>query len=124
VVAPRSLPDPVEASLGPNSCRPFRTVEGDRIDVLALRWAECAYPDDPGATAHLATLLRKLAVVLRAEPFWPLSARAIGAELVTAGGRGTADSTDAGDVEGLVVSGLRLLRRYVPEAFGLQGPEG
>lgn len=123
MVAPRSLPEPVESPREPAACRPFRTVEGDRIDSLAVRWAECAYNDDPGAAMHLATLLRKLAAVLRAEPFWPLSARAIGAELVTAGGCGVAEPGAAIDVEGLVVPSLRLLRREIPEAFGLQGPD-
>ncbi len=124
MVAPRSLPDPVEPPGVPAGCRPFRTAEGDRIDVLATRWAEIAYPGDPAAAAHLGTLLRKLAAVLRAEPFWPLSARAIGAELVTAGGRGTGGRTGAVDVEGVVVPSLRLLRREAPTAFGFTGMEG
>jgi diguanylate cyclase (GGDEF)-like protein/PAS domain S-box-containing protein len=124
VVAPRSLPDAVGSRRDPTACRPFRTVEGDRIDALAARWAACAYHDDRAAAAHLATLLRKLAGVLRAEPFFPLSARVIGAELVTAGGRGDPELTDAIDVSELVVPSLRLLRREVPLAFGLQGSEG
>ncbi|GAA5132609.1 putative bifunctional diguanylate cyclase/phosphodiesterase [Pseudonocardia adelaidensis] len=124
MVAPRSLPDPLASPRGPAAHRPLRTVEGDRIEALAVRWAACAHPDDPGAAAYLATLLRKLAAVLRAEPFWPLAARTIGAELVTAGGRGPTERIDAEDVEGLVVPTLRLLRRDVPDAFGLQGPEG
>ncbi|MHA6619548.1 putative bifunctional diguanylate cyclase/phosphodiesterase [Pseudonocardia sp. DLS-67] len=124
MVAPRSLPEPIGAPRDPTALRPLRTVEGDRIDLLAVRWAESAYPDDPGATAHLATLLRKLAAVLRAEPFWPLSARAIGAELVTEGGRRATERSGESDIEGLVVPSLRRLRRDVPEAFGLRGPEG
>jgi diguanylate cyclase (GGDEF)-like protein/PAS domain S-box-containing protein len=99
-------------------------VEGDRIDTLAALWAEHAFHDDPAAAAHLATLLRKLASVLRAEPFWPFSARAIGAELVTAGGRSVPEHTDAVDAEGVVAPSLRLLRRELPAAFGLQGAEG
>ncbi len=124
MVAPRSLPEPVEASRESTVCRPFRTTDGGRIDALAARWASCAYHDDLGVAAHLATLLRKLAAVLRAEPFWPLAARTIGAELATAGARGHADRDAGADVEGLVVPSLRLLRRDVPEAFGLQGPDG
>jgi diguanylate cyclase (GGDEF)-like protein/PAS domain S-box-containing protein len=124
VVAPRSLPEPVESSHGQAACLPVHTVEGDRIELLAMRWAGFAFPDDPGAAAHLATLLRKLASVLHAEPFWPLSARAIGAELVTAGGRSDSERSEAADVEGMVVASLRLLRRDAPEAFGLTGPAG
>jgi diguanylate cyclase (GGDEF)-like protein/PAS domain S-box-containing protein len=122
VVAPRSLREPVEAPREPSACRPLRTLEGDPIDLLAVRWAGFAYQDDPAVAAHLATLLRKLGAVLRAEPFWPLSARAIGAELVTAGGRVT-DPSAAADVEGLVVASLRLLRSDVQDAFGLHGPD-
>jgi len=124
VVAPRSLPEPVEPPQDPAVRRALRAAEVERIDALAARWASCAYQDDPGASAHLATLLRKLAAVLRAEPFWPLAARAIGAELVTAGGRGDAESIDTMDVEGLLVPSLRLLRREVPGTLGLQGPDG
>jgi diguanylate cyclase (GGDEF)-like protein/PAS domain S-box-containing protein len=124
VVAPRSLSDPVEAHRDPPACRPFRTPDGGRIDALAVRWAQLAYDGDPGAAAHLATLLRKLAAVLRAEPFWPLSARAIGADLVSAGGPGELALSAAADVEDVVVPSLRLLRRDAPEAFGLQDPDG
>jgi diguanylate cyclase (GGDEF)-like protein/PAS domain S-box-containing protein len=124
VVAPRSLPDPVEAHRDPPTCRPFRTPDGGRIDALAVRWAQLAYDGDPGVAAHLATLLRKLAAVLRAEPFWPLSARAIGADLVSAGGPGDLERGAAADVEDVVVPSLRLLRRDAPEAFGLQDPDG
>jgi diguanylate cyclase (GGDEF)-like protein/PAS domain S-box-containing protein len=123
VVAPRSLPETVEASPDATARRSLRSVEGDRVELLAARWAGITHPDDPGAAAHLATLLRMLAAVLRAEPFWPLAARAIGAELVSAGGRGAVEHPAAPDFEGLVVPSLRLLRRDVPDAFGLQGPD-
>jgi diguanylate cyclase (GGDEF)-like protein/PAS domain S-box-containing protein len=125
VVAPRSLPDPVGSHPDPATCRSFRSRDGDRIDTLAVRWAQLAYDGDPNAAAHLATLLRKLAAVLRAEPFWALSARAIGVELVTAGGRTEHDRpAHRLDVEDTVVPSLHLLRRCAPEAFGLQGAEG
>jgi diguanylate cyclase (GGDEF)-like protein/PAS domain S-box-containing protein len=124
VVAPRRLPDPLDVHSELAASRPFRTFDSGRIDGLAVRCAQLAYDGDPGAAAHLATLLRKLAAVLRAEPFWPLSARAIGVELVTAGGHADLDRDAATDIEDVVVPGLRLLRRDAPEAFGLQGPDG
>ena len=86
MVAPRSLPDSVEAHPELPACRPFRSPDGGRIDALADRWAQLAYDGDPGAAAYLATLLRKLAAVLRAEPYWPLSARAIGGARVPQSG--------------------------------------
>jgi diguanylate cyclase (GGDEF)-like protein/PAS domain S-box-containing protein len=124
MVAPRTLPDPVGSHPDPAACRPLCTVDGSRIDTLADRWAQLAYDGDPHAAPHLATLLRKLAAVLHAEPFWALSARAIGVELVTAGGRSELDPGTAEAVEDLVAPSLRLLRRDALEAFGLQGAEG
>jgi diguanylate cyclase (GGDEF)-like protein/PAS domain S-box-containing protein len=124
MVAPRTLPDPVGSHPDPAECRSLRTVDAGRIDALAARWAQLAYDDDPHAAPHLATLLRKLAAVLHAEPFWALSARAIGVELVTAGGRSALDPGTAEDVEDLVAPSLRLLRRDALKAFGLQGAEG
>jgi diguanylate cyclase (GGDEF)-like protein/PAS domain S-box-containing protein len=121
VVAPRSLPDPVGSHPAPAVCRPFPTADGGRIESLAVRWAQLAYDGDPGAAAHLATVLRKLAAVLRAEPFWPLSARALGVELVTAGARRDLDRGATANAEDVVVPSLRLLRRDAPAALGLQG---
>jgi diguanylate cyclase (GGDEF)-like protein/PAS domain S-box-containing protein len=124
VVAPRSLPDPVGGQRELAAYLPFRAMDGGRIDALAIRWAQLAYDGDPAATAQLATLLRKLAAVLRAEPFWPLSARAIGVDLVDAAERVELDGRAAADVEDVVVPSLRLLRRDAPDAFGLQSPDG
>jgi diguanylate cyclase (GGDEF)-like protein/PAS domain S-box-containing protein len=99
-------------------------VDGGRIDALAAQWAELAFEGDPPAAAHLATLLRKLAGVLRAEPFWPLAARGIGAELVGTAVAGEHDRRAASDVEDVVVPSLRLLREHALDAFGLPGPDG
>jgi diguanylate cyclase (GGDEF)-like protein/PAS domain S-box-containing protein len=93
------------------------------IDALAARWAQLTYEGVPQAGAYLATMLRRLAAVARAEPFWALAARPIGAELAFGG---TSDDVvvRGGDVADSVVSGLRILRRDAPGAFGLPGPDG
>ena len=121
MVAPRSLPGAVFAP--PNTDGRVRTPGPDAgIDGLAAEWARVAHDGDPRAAAHLATLLRRLATVLRAEPFWPLAAREIGVELLATVGYGRPHP--AHDPEDVVVPGLRLLRRAAPAALGVPGPEG
>ena len=117
MVAPRSLPD-LSSLRTKRRGRPAEAVDG-----LALRWAQLCNDGDPRASAYLATLLRKLAVVLTSEPFWPLAARPIGAELLLSLlGRVTEPpGQDAADV---VVSSLRLLRGEGANALGVPGPEG
>jgi diguanylate cyclase (GGDEF)-like protein/PAS domain S-box-containing protein len=123
VVAPRSLPASLDPEREPVARRVLPAGDGGRVDSLAVRWAQLAHEGDARAAAHLATLLRRLAATLRAEPFWPLSARSIGAELITTGMCGDADGH--GDaVEDVIVPSLRLLRRDAPAALGLQGPDG
>jgi diguanylate cyclase (GGDEF)-like protein/PAS domain S-box-containing protein len=114
VVAARSLPE--RSGAGADA----------RLADLAAHWAELAAGADPidgVAVARLATLLRRLATVLRAEPFWPLAVREIGADVLavltaTAGARGDADPADA------LPPTLGLLRREGPAALGAAGPEG
>jgi diguanylate cyclase (GGDEF)-like protein/PAS domain S-box-containing protein len=120
VVAPRSLPDATAPQFGPGA----RTDAYDRgrIDQLAARWAELGPADGPGVAAHLATLLRRLAATLRAEPFWPLAAREIGAELLSTGLCGAPDRPVY--VEDVVAPSLRLLRESAPAAIGVPGAEG
>ncbi len=123
MVAPRSLPASLDPEREPVARRVLPAGDGGRVDSLAVRWAQLAHEGDARAAAHLATLLRRLAATLRAEPFWPLSARSIGAELITTGMCGDADGH--GDaVEDVIVPSLRLLRRDAPAALGLQGPDG
>ena len=73
-----------------------------------------------GTRARLATILRRLACVLRAEPFAPDAAQELGVALVEAGLR-SAPSADAADVLG---TSLRLLRTAAPAALGVPGAEG
>ncbi|MGH3589378.1 MAG: hypothetical protein ACRDQ0_23955, partial [Pseudonocardia sp.] len=117
MVAPRSLPDPLAAVR-----RRFEADAGGRIDDLAIRWAQLIH-GDARVAAHLATLLRKLVATVHAEPFWPLSARGIGAELVTSGLCGHPDG-GLDQVEDDIVPSLRLLRLDAPAALGLEGRDG
>jgi PAS domain S-box-containing protein/diguanylate cyclase (GGDEF)-like protein len=119
VVAPRSLPEPVQVS----TSRVHHAISGDPVEELARRWAGLAHDGDPRAAAHLATLLRKLGATLRAEPFWPIAARTIGAELLATGMCGDPDRP-VHDPEHVVVPSMRLLRRDAPAALGMPGPEG
>jgi diguanylate cyclase (GGDEF)-like protein/PAS domain S-box-containing protein len=122
VVAPRSLPDAVGTFFEPTARADSPAYRG-RIERLAAQWAELGPPGDPAVAAHLATLLRKLGATLRAEPFWPLAAREIGAELLATGlcggpGRPTYRFDD------VIAPSLRLLRREAAAAIGMRGPEG
>jgi diguanylate cyclase (GGDEF)-like protein/PAS domain S-box-containing protein len=108
VVAPRS-PDPAECS-GP-------------VRDLALRWASLAPTGAPGALPdRLCTLLRRLAAVLAAEPYFARGARAVGADIPATGLCG--DPSDlpmtAADV---LPATLRLLREEIPPALGLRRPD-
>jgi diguanylate cyclase (GGDEF)-like protein/PAS domain S-box-containing protein len=129
MVAPRSLPDPLPFS----SALPFpRLAEeppgrsdpvADPVGVLASRWADLAPPSASHPADRLATTLRRLAAVLRAEPFRPAAARDIGAELLVTGLCGD-PARPCVDIDRVVLGTLRLLRRQAPAALGLTGPEG
>ncbi len=76
---------------------------------LAVRWSELAPDGDTALAARLATLLRRLSTTLAAEPFWPMAARDIGAELLNSGLCGQpADVAQA--AEEVLPASLRLLR--------------
>ena len=126
MVAPRvSLTEPAERRatgaagglVGPEAAA------RDRLTRLAVRWAALAPTGDPSMIGRLTTLLRRLATIVASEPYWPLAARDIGAELLASGlcGRPDAPSTDAEDV--LPIS-LGLLRKEGPGAFGVSGVDG
>jgi diguanylate cyclase (GGDEF)-like protein/PAS domain S-box-containing protein len=122
VVAPRSLPDAV-GTLFESTPRADSPAYRGRIERLAAQWAELGPPGDPGVAAHLATLLRKLAATLRAEPFWPLAAREIGAELLATGLCGGPGRPIYG-FDDVIAPSLRLLRGEAAAVIGMRGPEG
>ena len=82
-----------------------------------------AGPVAPGvgetAVEHrLATILRRLAGVLRAEPFQPSAARELGAALVESG---LCDDRPAADV---LADSLQVVRTDAPAALGVPGVDG
>ena len=123
MVAPRSLPGPPETPTPGPSARPPRASDRGRIEALAARWSQLIHDGDPGAAGHFATVLRQLAATVHAEPFWPLAARSVGAQLVPVGAcrRPSGLGDEFGDV---IVPSLRLLRRDAPAALGLDGRDG
>ncbi|WP_433557657.1 putative bifunctional diguanylate cyclase/phosphodiesterase [Pseudonocardia xinjiangensis] len=123
MVAPRSLPDAVDAEFDNDSCDEPPATERARIERLAARWAQLGPPDDPGVAPHLATLLRRLAAILRAEPFWPLAAREVGSELLSTGLCGAPGRPTYG-FDDIVPPSLRLLRREAADVIGVPGGEG
>ncbi|GAA3218737.1 cyclic Di-GMP phosphodiesterase RmdA [Pseudonocardia petroleophila] len=95
---------------------------GPALHRLAARWAEIAPVADPTLAARLATLLRRLATTLAAEPFWSMAARDIGADLLTSGLCGPpADVAQA--AEEVLPATLRLLRESGPAVLGSGGPD-
>ena len=124
--------------------RPHDAVDPNALQQLARRWGEAATPPQaptsavvgpqaptppagiraaptpavaPAAVEHrLATILRRLAGVLRAEPFHPSDARELGAALIEAG-------LSAAPADVLAVS-LPLLRDESPAVLGVPGIEG
>lgn len=88
------------------------------VEDLAERWAELAPSGGPDVAGRLATLLQRLGATLRAEPFWPMAARDIGADLLGSGLCGSsADVADA--AEEVLPASLRLLRHDGPGALGV-----
>jgi diguanylate cyclase (GGDEF)-like protein/PAS domain S-box-containing protein len=94
----------------------------DPIGRLATRWADLAPPSAVVPVDRLVTVLRRLAAVLRAEPFRPSAARDLGSELLATGlcGDPLLPFHGAGDV---LLGTLRLLRADGPAALGTTGPE-
>jgi diguanylate cyclase (GGDEF)-like protein/PAS domain S-box-containing protein len=119
VVAPRSLPEPERTR--PGVIPPQRA--GDRVDSidavvgLARRWAALGPVDDPDVVVRLTALLRRLGSTLRAEPFWPIAARAAGVDLLRSGFCGDPDAED------VLPMSLGLLRMEALAAFGMVGHE-
>jgi diguanylate cyclase (GGDEF)-like protein/PAS domain S-box-containing protein len=92
---------------------------------LAQRWAADVTPPlaRVAAVRRLATLLRRLAGVLRAEPFAATPARDIGTDLLAAGLY--PDPVDGAARGAALAASLRLLRAEgTAVALGVPGPEG
>ncbi|MDN5750108.1 MAG: sensor domain-containing diguanylate cyclase, partial [Pseudonocardia sp.] len=95
-------------------------VEGADLRHLASRWAAIAPDGDQGLAARLATVLRRLCTTVAAEPFWPMAARDIGADLLASGLCGTPDHV-ATAAEEVLPATLRLLRDEGLEVLGAGG---
>lgn len=107
MAAARSMAGSAGTSGGPESAA---------VEALAVRWAALAPSGGPALAARLATLLRRLGTTLAAEPFWPMSARDVGADLLDSGLCGRpCDVVDA--AEEVLPASLRLLREGGPRAF-------
>jgi diguanylate cyclase (GGDEF)-like protein len=127
VVAVRSLPEPSglpeACAAAPLQPRP-ECPDDDPVGHLAARWATLALASDPagaGLCGRLATLLHRLAGICRSEPFWPLRARTVGAELLQTGLCGDLSGPLA-PAEDVLPPSLALLREHGPAVFGLSGP--
>jgi diguanylate cyclase (GGDEF)-like protein/PAS domain S-box-containing protein len=140
-VAPRSLsgrvglpaggPGPAELDARvsggePVGVGPSRAAVGaDPVLRLATRWAQLAPTPDPRIAGRLATVLRKLAAIVRSDPFWPFAARGVGAELLDTGLWGPREEVGRhGLAENVIGPTLRLLRGEAPASLGAAGPEG
>ncbi|WP_345414946.1 bifunctional diguanylate cyclase/phosphodiesterase [Pseudonocardia xishanensis] len=93
---------------------------GPEVRSLADRWAELL-PNAAGAedAAILAGLLVRLRSALRTEPFWPLAARGIGADLAASGFCGDRVGIVGAAPEDVLPGTLRLLREVAPEVLDL-----
>ena len=104
--------------------RPHDAVDPAALQRLAQRWAQAApgnvaaRPAPAGVEHRLATILRRLAGVLRAEPFEPSAAQELGAALVESGLCGRPAVAD------VLAATLRLLRADAPAALGVPGVDG
>ncbi len=116
MVAARNLPD---AAVGAGA---RRSPVLDRLEALAVEWAAVGSAAEPATAGRLATLLRRLAATLRAEPFWAFAAREIGADILASGLCGPPNAPVA-DIEDVLAPSLGLLRRNAA-AFGLAGVDG
>lgn len=138
MVAPRSLTEPTgrRTSGAANGIIGEQAAAADRLARLAVRWVAAAPAGEPAMIGRLTTLLRRLAATVKSEPFWPLAARDIGADLLASGlcgpiggslgGPDQVDDADAAaiDPEDALPLSLALLRREAPAAFGVATPEG
>ena len=107
--------------------RPHDAVDPEALQRLAQRWAQAAglrrrivaaRPAPAGVEHRLATILRRLAGVLRTEPFEPSGAQELGGAVVESGLCGRPPVAD------VLAATLRLLRADAPAALGVPGVDG
>ena len=104
--------------------RPHDAVDPAALQRLAQRWAQAApgnvaaRPAPAGVEHRLATILRRLAGVLRTEPFEPSGAQELGGAVVESGLCGRPPVAD------VLAATLRLLRADAPAALGVPGVDG
>ncbi|WP_214402813.1 putative bifunctional diguanylate cyclase/phosphodiesterase [Pseudonocardia lacus] len=124
-MAPRSLSGPVGLPRDGRSeaAGSDAAVDADPIRLLAARWARLAPADAPPTLDRLTGVLRRLAEMVRAEPFWPFAARALGADLVDSGlcGPQGPGERHVEGVESTLAASRRLLRDEAA-ALGAVGP--
>ena len=122
MTAPRSVPSSPRARTAVTGSPVRAAGPPPSLHRLAARWAELAPTADTGLTARLATLLRRLATTLAAEPFWPMAARDIGADLLSSGLCGLPGEVVEAAEEVLPAT-LRLLREQGPLVLGPGGAD-
>ena len=104
--------------------RPHDAVDPEALQRLAQRWVQAtsglvaARPASAGVEHRLATILRRLAGVLRTEPFEPSGAQELGVAVVEAGLCGLPSVAD------VLAATLPLLRADAPAALGVPGVDG
>jgi diguanylate cyclase (GGDEF)-like protein/PAS domain S-box-containing protein len=104
--------------------RPHDAVDPAALQRLAQRWVQAApgivaaRPAPAGVVHRLATILRRLASVLRTEPFEPSGAQELGGAVVESGLCGRPPVAD------VLAATLRLLRADAPAALGVPGVDG
>jgi diguanylate cyclase (GGDEF)-like protein/PAS domain S-box-containing protein len=104
--------------------RPHDAVDPAALQRLAQRWVQAApgnvaaRPAPAGVEHRLATILRRLACVLRTEPFEPSGAQELGGAVVESGLCGRPPVAD------VLAATLRLLRADAPAALGVPGVDG
>jgi diguanylate cyclase (GGDEF)-like protein/PAS domain S-box-containing protein len=103
--------------------RPHDAVDPEALQRLAQRWVQGAgrvasRPAAAGVEHRLATILRRLAGVLRTEPFEPSGAQELGVAVVESGLCGNPPAADA------LATTLGLLRTDAPAALGVPGMDG
>ena len=104
--------------------RPHDAVDPEALQRLAQRWVQATSglaavrPASAGVEHRLATILRRLAGVLRTEPFEPSGAQELGGAVVESGLCGRPPVAD------VLAATLGLLRADAAAALGVPGVDG